>query len=662
MGFRAPTSTAESPSATSPAIVGGASWRALVVGSVMCAIIGVATPYATHVMHASYMALDFSAPAAIFLFFVLVFLINGLLRSVATGAALTSGELLVVFIMMMVACAIPTMGLTAYLVSQMAAPFYYAAPENQWAEVLLPHIREWLYPQDPLAIKWLFEGLPAGEAIPWSAWVMPLLVWASFLLALYFVMICAMVILRKQWVEHERLLYPITQLPMAMVEGEARPGFTNPILRNAWLWAGFLPPFLIGCYIALSHYDTSFPPFEWFTSFDFFRGAGRIIFRISFPMIGFSYLLSTRLALSLWLFSLVTTVERAALRMVGYEGLETIGPYASSGGGPLLGPQSQAALYVLALFGLWIGRHHLKQVVAKAFGRRNGASDADEILPYRTAFWGMVVGLVYLVLWLHHSGLDLWVAALLVVVSMATFLGVTRIVAAGGVAETRAPVPAATSIMSAVGPEALGSSNLASLGMTYIWMGDIRTFVMAACANGLKLTSMLRGRKRPVFWAMALAIVVALVFSVWATLKIAYMHGGANANRWFFETGPCLPFHYAVGVMKTPVGASVNGWIFRGIGAASMSALLFMHLRFVWWPLHPLGFPIASVWLTGHLWFSIFLAWAVKVMVLRYGGAELYRRTRFFFLGLILGQYTVCGVWIVIDLFTGKVGNTLFWI
>lgn len=642
--------------------VGGASWRALLVGVAMCVLIGVGTPYATHVMHASYMALDFSAPAAIFLFFVLVFIVNGTLRAIATRAALTSGELLVVFVMMIVGCSIPTMGLTAYLIPQIAAPFYYAAPENQWSEILLPHVRKWLYPQDPLAIKWLYEGVPAGEAIPWMAWVPPLLHWAAFLLALYLVMICAMVILRRQWVEHERLLYPITQLPLEMVRGEARPGFTNPILRNGWLWGGFALPFVIGCYIALSHYNPAFPPFKWDTSFEFFRGAGRIIFRISFPMIGFSYLLSTRLALSLWLFSLVTTIERSALRMVGYEGLEKLGPYGSSGGGPLLGPQSQAALYVLALFGLWVGRHHLRRVAAKALRGAKDVDDSDEILSYRQAFFGLAGGLVFMVLWLHQSGLDLWVAALLVVIAMATFLGVTRIVAAGGVAETRSPLPAATSLMSAVGPEALGSSNLASLGMTYIWMGDIRTFVMAACANGLKIASTLQGNKRRVFWAMALAIVVTMAASVWATMQIAYSYGGANANRWFFETGPSLPFRYAADVIKSPVGASASGWVFRGIGAAAMSLLLLMHFRFVWWPLHPLGFPIASVWLTGQLWFSIFLAWGIKSMVLRYGGAELYRRTRFFFLGLILGQYTVCGVWIVIDLFTGKVGNSLFWI
>lgn len=59
------------------------------------------------------------------------------------------------------------------------------------------------------------------------------------------------------------------------------------------------------------------------------------------------------------------------------------------------------------------------------------------------------------------------------------------------------------------------------------------------------------------------------------------------------------------------------------------------------------------------VWFSIFLAWLVKTIVLKYGGSAAYRRTRPFFLGLILGQVVVAGMWLVIDYFTGMTGNVL---
>ena len=54
------------------------------------------------------------------------------------------------------------------------------------------------------------------------------------------------------------------------------------------------------------------------------------------------------------------------------------------------------------------------------------------------------------------------------------------------------------------------------------------------------------------------------------------------------------------------------------------------------------------------------MAWLCKVLVLKYGGARWYRRTKPFFLGMILGQYASGGMWIVIDGFTGMQGNYLF--
>ena len=57
----------------------------------------------------------------------------------------------------------------------------------------------------------------------------------------------------------------------------------------------------------------------------------------------------------------------------------------------------------------------------------------------------------------------------------------------------------------------------------------------------------------------------------------------------------------------------------------------------------------------------MFLAWFIKVVVLKYGGVRLYLKTRPFFMGLILGQLTPGGVYLIIAHFTGMVGNVIFW-
>ena len=60
--------------------------RALFVGSFLSFFLGVGANYSDIVIKGSYMTLDFSAPGAIFLFLVLVGLLNALFKLTARGA------------------------------------------------------------------------------------------------------------------------------------------------------------------------------------------------------------------------------------------------------------------------------------------------------------------------------------------------------------------------------------------------------------------------------------------------------------------------------------------------------------------------------------------------------------------------------------------------
>ena len=92
--------------------------------------------------------------------------------------------------------------------------------------------------------------------------------------------------------------------------------------------------------------------------------------------------------------------------------------------------------------------------------------------------------------------------------------------------------------------------------------------------------------------------------------------------------------------------------------------LKLQHLRnrLPWWPLHPIGYPISMVWLMDQLWFSIFLAWLFKLVIIKYGGPAFYARARPFYLGRIAGPVVTAAIWLVIDSFTGMTDNVVFWI
>ena len=204
------------------------------------------------VLRGSYLAIDFSTAGAIFLFFVLVFIVHTTLGLIHPRLSYSRQELVVIYIMAIVSCSIPTMGLTEYLLPIISGAMYYATPENEWAVLVHPYIPPWMVPQDFNAVKYFYEGSPRGFGITWSAWLVPLAAWIPTILAVYFSMICIMVILRKQWVVRERLNFPLVQVPLAMIEDErGKASILKPFFKNWLMWVGFAIPFLVGSLRAL---------------------------------------------------------------------------------------------------------------------------------------------------------------------------------------------------------------------------------------------------------------------------------------------------------------------------------------------------------------------------------------------------------------------------
>ena len=88
-----------------------------------------------------------------------------------------------------------------------------------------------------------------------------------------------------------------------------------------------------------------------------------------------------------------------------------------------------------------------------------------------------------------------------------------------------------------------------------------------------------------------------------------------------------------------------------GVGFLFTGFLWWLRTRFPMFPFHPTGYAVASsMWTFGWLWFSVLISWAIKNLVLRFGGIRLYHKVLPLFLGLILGQFIVGGTWVLIRL------------
>ena len=690
------------------------TFRGFWVGCFLSFFLAIGAPYGNMIIRGSYMALDFSTPGAIFLFLFLIGVLNalfkltnskgsalGFLGIVGIGwlysywpltdldpyspglifstflllsaalnlpvalrgysLALNRSELILVYAMLLIVSALCTMGLSEQILPMITAIFYFASPQNKWAEKLFPHLPErQIMVNDGMDNKLFYEGLSkAGGGIPYESWVEPLFWWGLFLLALYVSMISIAVILRRQWVERERLSYPITQVGLAMVREEDGNRLVNGLFRRPAFWIGCAIPLFFGSLIALHRYNPAYPVarLTWYLPL---VGNQRLQMTLSFAMIGFSYLINANIAAGIWFFHILSKFEKEFFLLAGLKSDQKIIFGVSDF--PFLAYQGVGALIAMVLVSLWVGREHFRNVLLKAIGRGDHVDDSDEILSYRSATIGAVGGMLTMSIWLWVMGTPLWVSFIFIGVAMLIFIGVTRIVAEAGLAAVRSPMIAPDLIIQGMGSGLVGPTGVLNLSLACLWVADIRVFVMATCSNALKLTEEMEPRnRRLVFWAIILALFIGAMGAFWMIFHMAYRHGGINLNSWFFKGAPQTAYNSAMRSLE-PTGAYWPGLGFFTGGGVAMGVMMWARQRLPWWPFHPIGFPIAANGMMNHVWFSVFLAWMLKKIVLKFGGAGMYHRSQSFFLGLIAGQFICNGLWLIIDYFTGKVGNSIFWV
>ena len=638
----------------------GISVRAMLVGAVLCGAIAVGLPYGEFVLNGTQLGLNSSTPAAFFLFFLLIAVVQPLLGLVRRDWLFSRAELLSIAVMMMITTAIAARGFISIAVPILTGIFYFASPENNWEELLLPHVPTWLIPYDAQAIQGFYEGLPEGAAIPWGVWLEPLLWWLLFMAAFYVVVVCAMVILRRQWMDHERLLYPLTQVPLGMVEDEATPSRVKPFLKNPAMWLGLAVPFVLHGVNALSHYYEFIGRFNFAYSMPLAHDAVRFYLRFDCMWMGLAYLVNANITFSLWFFYLLVKAEEVLFTRIGILSTENLDIFSHTFEGPtmgLLSHQTMGAMIVMVLLGLWTARVHLWRVVQHLW-RREGRSDGEELMSYRTAVLGVALGLAVMSLWLWRSGLPLWAVFVYLFGAFVIFLALTRMIVEAGLAAAVQGMSGCGFLISSVGSSSLGVAGVLATGMTLAWAGDLLVFMMAPCANGIRMLHGLSRYKGRILAMIGLAMAIGLVGGVCTILVLSYHYGANNYHgswAWFAKE----PFRVAQNFALNPTGPNWDGWLWNGVGAAIMALLIWARHHLLWWPFHPLGYLASGTWILNSVWFSIFLAWLVKALVLKYTGPNGYKATRWFFIGMVLGQFVAGGFWMVVDGFTGMTGNRI---
>lgn len=633
--------------------------RAILIGLAVVLGITLFIPYSEHSLGSSSLTAGHIHMAVLIPYLALVLVVNVVARLLSPRAGLSAAELVIVFTVMMVGSSVAD--LTGRFIATISAPYYFATQENHWAEFFHQYLKPWMLPTDQgNAITWFYEGLPPGEHIPWAVWLGPLVWWFLFLMAIAVAVFSLVVMLRRQWVERERLVFPIARVAVEIAQQATGTSRVPPFLRSRLFWAAFLFPFAVLSWNMINWFYPQVPAIGFATG-SFYQLTLHPDFPTFYPMfnflvLGFAYFTNLEILLSIWLFHLLGILQAGVMTRVG------LGFGLADGG---VGPQSVGALCFFVFWGLWMSRRHLADVWRKCLNPRCDVDDSREFFSYRTAVLGLTGSFLFLLFWLHAAGMNYAYAIAFLVASLVVYLGVSKIIATSGLVFLRSP-DATQGLVATFWPSRfLDNSSITASDTMFACYSGNKGFLVTSAFHAGKLSESTQANPRTLGRALLVAVAMALLVGSLTTVSLGYREGAFNFGSYEFTNANQHVYDYIprdIIAKGEPWKPNVAQYIFVGLGAVLMALLTALNYRLSWWPLHPIGFVVPLAFPVRASALSVFLAWMAKSVILRLGGIQLYRRSQPFFLGIICGYVAGIALCLLVDViwFPGQ-GHVLYW-
>ena len=610
------------------------------------------------------------------------------------NGALNRSERLVIFAVWATANMVAGRGLLHPLLASLTGPTYYAR-SGAVKTAVGQNLPSWLAITDARAARQFYEGY--GMPVPWSVWKWPLLTWSLLLLPLLTANICLCALFERVWVRHERLAFPLVALPL-----EGFPPANAPdgqAFRSAFA-IGLAFPLLLHGFGVAHAYAPAIPCVPFFNDLSLLAAdppwtALRPLYFNIYPLlIGLTFLAPADVTFSVWFFLVLNKLEMAFAAVSGWSEGATGGTQSTP---PYIEEQSAGAFLALAALLTWNARAHLRRIARSALGlrgrgtRRGGSgTDTSDIEPnnvglsstsehseaeeadakrLRPFFWGFVAGILGLLAWCVGTGLPLWFSALFFGFYFAVALVLSRLMAEGGVSWILAPILPDKLIFSLLGSASLAPVALTRLMLHVQHLRDTRQMLLPAAFEAGKLRdSSGMGLRR--FYALLLGgVLIALVVGVASGLPLFYRYGALsltpNSDGLMMSASvvPTSAVNQFGSRLLTPVKPSAAPASALAFGAALTWALFAARMRFLGWPLHPLGYALTGTLQLGYankMLFSIAFGWLLKILTLRFGGQRGFRLLRGIALGLIVGDLLMGGILKLLDALLGPSGYAIF--
>jgi len=648
----------------------GFSWgglvAALLIGLAGSLFLWVATPLNNFLLGNSYIADDFLPSGALFVVLVLVLLINPVLRALSQRVALRRWQLGVIFSMVLVACITPSTGLLRIMPYSLARSAVRVKADKKLADAYAAmDTRPSLFPDEmthdedkPVSEPFLGKLQPE-EPIPWNAWLGPLFSWGGFVVPWMLMMVALAVIVLPQWRDNERLQFPLLTIERALIETPEDGRLVPPIFRRTSFWWAAGIVFLLH---GLTGLNTYFPgrvpviPLSYNLSSCFTGEPLRHVpwavkhNQIHFIYLGVAFFMPSRIGFSIWFFQIAYSV----MAVVGNAYAPPFHWWRVSV------DHANGAFITLPMFVIWLGRRHWLKVIRSMFGGTNSAEDwRDRLAGY--AFVAGCAGMFGWLIWVKV--LPFWALAL-VVFSVLFALAITRVVAETGLPMISADPGHTWNLLQMLPLSWRSAASMYFAG----FVGFMNSFCYRVCGMTLVLHGLAMDRKASPKKHISLAglfmiiIVASVVISGAVHLWGAYRHdtqldGRGGISAWGSYVFAWCP-EGQLRMWQDEKPGDHEGRLARiGFGAGLALLLQWLCMVSPSWPLHPAPLLFVLQWYAYTVWFSVFLGWVVKVLILRYGGSRLYARAKSFFIGLIMGEIFAVVFWVGVTAILAALGK-----
>ncbi len=637
------TTTAGEAQAIRPLVV--------VLALVACALLSIVAFYADVLFYVRG-RFTASAPATAPLVLVLLLAGLGLVGPLRRALRLRRHEVLAIYAIVGAGAPLVSHGVLGYLLPHVIFPQFGARNHEEWRSVILPLLPSWFSPTDPASVLGFFQG---GASVPWSAWWLPLAMWSSFVVALSLASICLVLLLRTQWITHERLSFPLAQIPLELVSTDTSDAGAR-LPRAPIFWTGLGVASGLSLWNSFASYFPMLPalPLGPIAMVQAQTGptVGLNGLRLTlWPwLIGIAYLIPKELSFSCWFFWLLR-VAMAVFAIAAGATARSPESWLGSTEFPAFAYQGLGALIALVVWMFWRARRQFVRAVRVACSRQSGREDRDEPLPYRYTLLCLTLSCAWLVYFCVLAGCRPGMAMGLIAALLGLYIAWTWLRAETGLGLLLFP-NFLDDMTDAFGNTVYRPREIMMI-MSVRWAyfnGPSQLNILPGnVAESLKIADAARIRSRSLLPAMAAGFALSLVIGIYVMLTGIYHHGFYNlraTNEHWIGSQVEWGAGHIFSSLTTPSKLEPNAVIATLAGAAVALGLGLLRLRFYWWPFHPVGYLAANSW-GMHMYASaFFVGWLAKVLITRYGGLRVYRQTVPLAIGLIAGEFLGEVVWL----------------